>query len=159
MKSINSLTAEDLRSHPVWQYVSDEASDETSVRPVKRIPVANLTGKVLGVQVLLANGSRAWALLGNVDPTNPRLAHHFPTFSVERDGRWFHLARYHDYDRDQRGPEKLAGFLGLSVEDVFPISYDARHCAKGDSSALIGTILDEPVEKLTRAEIIGLAVP
>jgi hypothetical protein len=139
--------------------VNDDHSDDTTVRPVKRIPVANLTGKVVGVQAVLANGGRVWALLGNVDSSNPRFTQHFLTVSVERDGRWFHLARYHDYDRDQRGPEELARFLGLALSDVFPLSYDIRQCSKGDPSALMGTITAEPAEKLSRAEIIGLAVP
>jgi hypothetical protein len=159
MKTVDSLTAQDLRDHPVWQYVAEEGSDETTVRPVKRIPVGNLTGKVVGVQILLANGDRAWGLLGSVDPSNARLTQHFLTLSVERNGRWFHLARYHDFDRDERGPEQLADFLGLPVTDVFPISYDISACAKGDPSALAGTIPKEPAERLSRAEIIGLAVP
>jgi hypothetical protein len=159
MKPVDSLSTEDLRNHSVWQYVGDENGDETKVRPVKRVPVSNLTGKVVGVQVVLANGCSAWALLGNVDSSNPRLTEHFLTLSVERNGRWFHLARYHDFDRDQRGPEKLATFLGLAVADVFPISYDLRPYSKGEASALMGTILQEPVERLSRAEIIGLAVP
>src|SRR5262249_59029714 len=88
-----------------------------------------------------------------------RLTTHFLTLSVERDGRWFHVARYHDFDYEERAPEKLAAFLGLAVNEVFPITYDLRPYANGDPRALHGMIPEAPAEKLTRAEIIALAVP
>jgi hypothetical protein len=159
MKTVDSLTVEDLAENPVWQYVGNDIGDETTVRPVKRIPVSNLTGRVVGVQVVLSNGQHIWALVGNIDVTSPRFTEHFLTLSIERDGRWFHLARYHDFDYKQRGPEKRASFLELNLDEVFPISYDLRRYAKGDPRALCGTVRKEPTEKLSRAEIIGLAVP
>jgi len=158
MKPVDELTVDDLREHSVWQYTS-LGDDESYVRPIKRIPVTSLTGKEVGTEVALANGDRVWALIGNVDGTNPRLTSHFLTLSVERDGRWFHLARYHDFDADERGPKQLAAFLDLAVDDVFPISYDLRSYVKGASEALHGTIPAEPAERLTRAEVIALAVP
>lgn len=159
MKTVDSLTVEDLSAHPVWQYVSNDESDELSVRPVKRLPVSKLTGKLVGLEVALANGGKVWAVLGNVDADNPRLTQHMLTLSVERDGRWFHAARYHDFDHEQRGPVQLAAFLGLEVEAVFPIAYDLRPYAKGDPRALSGSIEREPAERLTRGEIIAMAVP
>jgi len=158
MKPVDGLTVADLRAHPVWEYTSGGAN-ETYVRPIKRIPVTSLTGKEVGTEVTLANGDRVWALIGNVDSANPRLTTHFLTLSVERDGSWFHLARYHDFDADKRGPIQLAAFLGLAVHDVFPISYDLRSYVKGASAALHSTIPAEPVERLSRAEVIALAVP
>jgi hypothetical protein len=144
----------------VWQYTNREGGgDETYVRPVKRIPVSNLTGKVVGTQVLLANGQTAWALIGNVDPANARLTEHFMTLSVERDETWFTMARYHDLDYPEKGPVALARFLELPVDEVFPIIYDIRRYASGDPAALSGKIRKEPRERLSRAEIIALAVP
>jgi len=119
----------------------------------------NLTGKLVGMQVVLANGTPVWALMGNVDASNPRLTAHFRTLSVERGGTWFHLARYHDFDANERGPEQLATFLDLAVDDVFPISYDLLPHSKGDPKALRGTIQAKPSEVLTRDQIIALAVP
>jgi hypothetical protein len=69
------------------------------------------------------------------------------------------MARYHDYDSRQRGPAALARFLGLRVNAVFPITYDIRKFSRGNDAALAGTIQKEPVERLTRAQVIGLAVP
>lgn len=114
VKAVDSLTVADLKTFAVWQYTNREGADETYVRPVKRAQVASLTGKVVGTQVTLANGERVWALIGNVDPSNPRMTEHFLTLSVERDGRWFTLARYHNFDIAEYGPDALAKFLGLA---------------------------------------------
>jgi len=159
MKPVDALTVEDLREHSVWQYAPGRLGNEITVRPLKKGPAANLTGKLVGTQVSLANGARFWALIGNVDVASPRLTTHFITISLEREGRWFHLARYHDFDVAERGPKQLAAFLGFSVDEVFPIAYDLSAYAKGDPQVLKGTVPIKPDEVLTRDEIIALAVP
>jgi hypothetical protein len=159
VKHVDSLLVADLQAHPLWQYTNREGADETFVRPVKRVPSANLSGKVVGAQVVLACGRRVWALIGNVDATNARLTEHFLTLSVERNGRWFMLARYHDLDYAENGPAALSHFLGIPIDDVFPIAYDIQRYAQGDAAALAGQIRREPRERLSRAEIIGMAVP
>jgi hypothetical protein len=69
------------------------------------------------------------------------------------------MARYHDFDAKTHGPRSLAKFLRLPLSSVFPISYDiSAHCV-GDRVALVGTIEARPKERLTRAQIIALAVP
>lgn len=79
--------------------------------------------------------------------------------SAERGGRWFRLANYHDFDYADRGPAALARFLGVQLRHVFPISYDLGPLARGDAKALAGAILEEPRERLTRSEIIAMAIP
>jgi len=82
-KRVEELTVADLRAFPVWQYVNDEAKYvETAVRAVEKTPVTNLNGRLVGTQVRLANGSNDWALIGNVNVTDPRLTEHFLTLSV-----------------------------------------------------------------------------
>jgi hypothetical protein len=159
LKPIESLTAADLLAHPVWQYTNRDGACETFVRAVKRLPVKNLTGKVIGTQVRLANGRQVWALLGNLDVSNPKLTEHFLTLSIERDGDWFALARYHDFDYTDCGPDALARFLGLNIDEVFPICFDVRSFAVGDPAALVGCARKEPTERLSRAQIIAMAVP
>ena len=159
IKRVEDLTTADLKAFPVWQYANEDEKGETAVRPVEKTPVKSLTGRLVGTQVRLVNGANVWAIIGNVDANNPRLTQHFLTISILRDGRWFTMARYHDFDANERGPQALAAFLGLQVEDVFPISYDISRFSRGDPAALVGTIEREPREKLTRAEIIALAVP
>jgi hypothetical protein len=158
VKAVESLTVDDLKAAPVWQYANDDGAGETSVHSVVNIPVTDLTGKLIGTQVGLANGTKRWALIGNIDSRNPRLTEHFLTLSVERDGRWFHLARYHDFDYADRGPEALSVFLGVPVDEIFPISFDVQRYANGDPVALKRSVSKEPRERMSRAEIIALAV-
>jgi hypothetical protein len=159
VKRVDALSSADLELNPVWQYVNRDEAGEILVRPVKQVPVSSVSGKLIGTRVRLANGTEPWALIGNVSDNNPRMTEHFVTMSIERDGKWFHLARYHDMDYAERGPNALAQFLGLSVDDLFPITFDLRRYAKGDDAALTGTVRKEPREKLSRAELIGMAVP
>jgi hypothetical protein len=86
------------------------------------------------------------AIIGNIDLADPRLSKHFLTISIEQGGRWFHLARYHDHDYGERGPEQLASFLGLQVEAVFPIAYNVTSTVRGQRAAARGEILAEPDE-------------
>lgn len=158
-KPVELLTVSDLAAAPVWKYVNSDRSSETLVRAVKAVPVKQLDGKIIGAEVRLANGTLVWALVGNIDPRNPRLTEHFLTLSIEREGKWFDLARYHDSDAIDRGPEALSYFLGLPVDDIFPISYDVRAYAKGDPASLKGRVHKAPRERLSREELIALAVP
>ena len=159
-KPLESITIEELQEYPVWRFVSKSGDDDTCLVPVKCIPCSDLKGKIVATKVTLANGAHVWAFLGSIDPSNPILTQHFVTISVHSSGKWFHLARYHDYDYDERGPRQLAEFLGLNEHDVFPISYDVtRYVTTADIGALAGTIERESKIKLSRAEIIALAVP
>ncbi len=157
-KPIESIQSIDLQKSPVWEFVNRDRLGETVVRPIKRIPVRGLTGRVAGTKVSLSNGQKVWALLGNIVADNPKLTEHFITLSVEYNGKWFTLARYHDIDYSEHGPVELAKFLGLAVGDVFPVSYDITAFCKGNAEALRGLIHKEPKKKLTWAEIIALSV-
>ena len=159
-KRAESLTVEDLIAHPVWMFTGSDRKGETVVRPVGRLPVTSLSGKILGTTVTLANGSDVWALLGNIDQNNARLSEHYLTISIERAGRWFHLARYFDVDYARRGPEALATFLSLPPEQLFPITYDVRnYVSGGDPAALCGAIPRLPRKRLSIEELAALAVP
>jgi hypothetical protein len=70
----------------------------------------------------------------------------------------FTLARYFDVDYERRGPAALAGFLGLRVEEVFPVAYDIGAVAVGLAEVIRGSIPSEPAEKLTEEELTALAV-
>jgi len=159
-KKVEELTIADLETFAVWQFANSDAHPgETVVRPLKKTPVKNLNGRLVGTPIRLANGSDVWALLGNIDPNNPRLTRHFLTLTIFLEGKQFTMARYHDFDSDGRGPQALAAFLRLPLDAIFPISYDISRFCIGKVAALIGTIPKDPEEKLTRAQIIALAVP
>lgn len=155
-KLVENLTIADLQEFPVWQFCNIDEKGETAVRPVKRIPVTNLASKAVGTQVTLANGIKVWATISNVDPQSPRKTQHMITLVVHKDDRWFPLARYFDAGIDSYGPKALAHFLGMRIQDVFPITYDLTPYVKGDIAALRGTVEENPRERLTEREIIRL---
>jgi hypothetical protein len=157
IKPVESLTVADLQAHPVWEYLNDDEIGDTMMQPVDELPVENLDCRLVGTQVRLANGSRVWALVGNFDVISPRATQHFLTLSIERDGTWFHLARYHDSGYAAEGPEALARVLGLHIDDVFPIAVDVRRYVRGDPEALVAVVLKEPPERLTHEERWELA--
>ncbi|MGB7569819.1 MAG: hypothetical protein WBM07_18295 [Chitinivibrionales bacterium] len=160
IKRVELLSIADIKSYPVWEFTNDDEKLEgMGIRPVQKIPVKDLFGKIVGTQVQLSNGSKIWALIENVDTNNPRSTQHFLSLSVFKDKHWFILARYHDFDTNKRGPKAFAKFLGLSVDEVFPITYNISRFCIGKSTALVGTIEKEPRKKLTRAQLIALAVP
>ena len=113
----------------------------------------------MAARVRLASGDYVWSLLGNVDPDSARRTEHFLTLAIERTGSWFQLARYHDADYAERGPEALARFLDRPLQEVFPIEYNIRRFVKSWSPALAGLVHAEPRERLTQAELATLAVP
>jgi hypothetical protein len=158
MKLISSLRVADLEKHPVWQFTTD-GDEDTAIGPVKRLPVSTLARKVVGTRLQLANGDCVWGVIGNLDTKNAEMHEHFLTLSIKRMSRWFHLARYHDVDYSDRNPQALARFLGLGVDEIFPITYDVRKYVKGNPATLTGRVLKEPRVRLTRAEIIAMAVP
>ena len=126
-------------NYPVWEFVNDDVH-EMLVRPVTDIPVSNTTGRIVAAMFQLANGGTAQGLLGTLNTANLRSTQHFLLASIERGGEWFHLARYHDHDYAQRGPTGLATFLGLQVDDVFPICYDISHLVVGERRVSAGVI-------------------
>ena len=143
----------------MWQFdlgaESVPGRDETWVVPVRELPVTSLDGRVVGVTLSLGDRT-VMGLLGNLDLGSPRATREFATLSVWRDGAWFHLARYFDFDHDQRGPAQLAEFLGLSVADVFPIQYDLSGVAVGHPDVIRGRIEVQPVVRLTPDERMAL---
>lgn len=158
IKPAESLTVADFKAHPVWEFLNDDEIGETMARPVEKFPVETLDNRIVGAPVRLGNGLEVWGLFGNFDVKNPRATQHFLALSIDRGGKWFHLARYFDFDFSDRGPEGLARFLGLGVDDVFPITVDVRRYVQGHPAALTAVVLKEPQEKLTREERLEMAV-
>jgi hypothetical protein len=159
IKQVEELTAEDIETWPIWEFTNaHEHISETVVRPVTRIPVTSMAGRLVATRVRSASGDRFLAQLGNIDLSDPRSTEQFLTISVIRNGQWFTMARYHDIESDKRGPSVLASVLGMSVDDLFPISYDISELCIGNPAVLVGTIYKEPREKLTKAELRQLSV-
>jgi hypothetical protein len=158
MKTLSQISIQDLHTYPVWEYVSETDTGEPLLEHVERVPVHELSNRVIATQVQLQNGERRWAILGNIQLRDKRSTDQFLTVSIEHGGRWFDLARYHDSDYSQRGPQQLADFLNLSINEVFPIKYDLAEIVIGLPTVVSGIISAEPPEKLTAGELLQLAL-
>jgi hypothetical protein len=84
---------------------------------------------------------------------------HLANAALLIDGKWFFLARYHDAEIETHGPAALAARVKQPAGDVFPIAYDVLHRFNPPSPAQRGWLLARPKKKLTRAQIVALAVP
>jgi hypothetical protein len=159
-KPIDRIEVADLLRRKVWEFVPEsDDRDETWVRPVSKLPVQSLSGCVAAIEVTLANGQPIPALIGNFDVDAPELSEHFLSLSLCTDGHtWFHLARYHDVDAATRGPSALARSLKLRLKDVFPIAFDLTGLVAGSPVKLRGAVNTKPSRRLSRAEIISLAL-
>jgi hypothetical protein len=156
VKKLVDITVDDLRQWPVWEYLPGDV--EPFLVPVERLPVVKLDNRLVGSTVVLYNGQRCCAILGNISLENKRSTQHFLTLSIERNGTWFDLARYHDVDYARRGPVQLAMFLKLKTEDVFPITYDISRLAIGLRDIVVGEIPLKPRERLSKSKLIKLAL-
>lgn len=155
---VESLTVAHVKAHPVWEFINDDQAGDTLVRPVSQLPVMDLDGRLVGCEVTLASGTLVWSLLGNIDVNSPRSTEHFVSVSIFSAGGRFYLSRYHDLGYATNGPAQLAAFLDLKVNEVFPIHYDVSAYARGNAAALRGAIRSSPRERLSRSELIGLAL-
>lgn len=157
-KVVDELTEKDFQTHPVWEFSSIEEPDETVVVPIKKLPTPNLDGKIVGCEVIFSNGSSHTAMLGNVDTENPKSTEQFLGISIWKNGKWFHLSRYFDPDYKQNGPAALSKFVGVNVQEIFPISYDIRKYSRGKKGSLVGKILKEPRKRLSSEDRIELSL-
>src|SRR6202048_410696 len=111
VKLFLSLQISDLEKHPVWEVIIDNEAEEVSVFPVADVPVLDLTGRIIGTTVRLANGQSVWAILSYLDTQDARKSELFLLLNLEKNGAWFALARNWDVDREGRGAEDIARFL------------------------------------------------
>src|SRR5947209_7640784 len=98
MKTLPHINTTDFEKFPVWEFTESKHAGEACLIPVAGIPVSTRSNRIVGTRVRLRNGKTCWAILGNIDLSNGRSTEHFLTLSIERNGQWFDLARYHDVD-------------------------------------------------------------
>jgi len=147
-----------FRANPVWEFCNEDESGETLLMPAKKLPITSSENRLVGCELRLRDGSTIFWYLGNLDLTKAFRNQHFLTLSIFMNGTTEHLARYHDLDFSDRGPAALAQKIGKNLEDIFPMTYDLSACATGSDDCIRGSIQKEPKERLSRSEIIMLAV-
>ena len=153
------LRSKDFKIHPIWEFVNDDMMGETMVKNVEKFPVTSLDSKLVSGEFTLANGQKVNGYAGNVNKDSSEQNQHFLAFSFFRGKSVFHLARYFDDDYQRNGPDALADFLRLAIEDVFPIKYDFTRFCIGTSEALKGVYPADTKAKLSLVELAMLAVP
>jgi hypothetical protein len=156
-RQLSDLTEADLRRTLVW-VGSPTDDDETTVVPAKKTALKAVNGKLAACEFKLSGGTQLFGVMANLTDNLPLNAH-LASAAFLIHGSWFFLARYHDADVKRHGPKALAGLLGRPVDAVFPIKYNLMHRFRPPTLAQCGVILAAPPKKLTRAQIIALAVP
>jgi hypothetical protein len=156
------LKISDLELHPVWETIlndeTDDQADAPSVFPVQPLPVNHLAARFVATRVRLANGELLWAMLFNIDVNDARKTEQFLQLRLALNGQWFWLARYWDVDYEKSGPQALAHFLGLPIDEIFPVSYDIRQYSAGDRNVLEGKVTREPRKRLPDDVITRMAI-
>ncbi len=162
MKSFSTITPTDLLRHPVWEFANDSEhanDDETFLRPCHDLPIDDFGNRIVGTIATLANGDRVPIILQNVDLQSPFKTEHLVSITMfNKKGKAFPLARYHDIALDAYGPEQLAAFMRLSVDEIFPIEYDISELAIGDRDCVCRVVPLVPRRRLSRSEIIDLII-
>jgi hypothetical protein len=119
--------------------------------------VTDLSNRVVGIPVKFACGTTVFALLGNIELQHLRKTQQFLEISLHiADDDWFSLGRYYHVDYHRHGPEALAQYVNLSLDEIFPITYDISAVARGIEAVVKGSIPLEPAERLTDDERIAL---
>lgn len=157
-KNFNDLCVNDILEHPIWRFTNNNPQDELEIEAIDGSNLTDLGGVTLSSKVTFADGSSQLALFQNVSLAGQKVNDHFLSLTIEKDGEWFPLARYHDVAFDRHGPLQLSSFVGKKVQDVFPIEYDLREILKSHASRLVGVVHAEPPVRLTDEQLISLAL-
>ena len=123
-KPFDQITPDDLRAQPVWEY------DLPAMTPDHERPMVKPVLDALPVKWL--NSDRLVAT----------------TFTLANGFGKTLLARTMARILDNRTPAGLAEFLGLRVDEIFPITYDLSAVAVGNPSVIRGTIPVHPKQTL-----------
>lgn len=153
LKEVGDLTKEDFEANPVWEFVDNHKMSDTLMSPVKRLPVATLSNRVIGCEIELASGSKIWGILSNIDLADPRRNELFVSLIFLKGRRRFILARHVDVLRSRLGPAALAKFLMIPLRDIFPIKYDISAFCEGHPECLLGEIEQKPRHAMSLDEM------
>jgi hypothetical protein len=150
------LTPLHFQKCPVWTFLNNDARGETMVKPLSKLPVRDLDGCLIGTQVTLANGQKVDALIGNIKSRDAKRTQLAITVALFKGAQKFDLDRRFDPDYSRCGPAALSRFLNLTVNEVFPISYDLTEFSEGTIEALKGKIENAPKLVLEPEQLLEL---
>ena len=155
----DSLTVEDFKRHPVWEFTNSHEhtgpKGELVVRPVLNLPVRSLEGRFIGTELYLGNQKCVFGVLLGVKLLNLRLTKLILDFIVYMDGKRFVYRRRMESSK-ARQLDQLALFLDTPKAEIFPIRYDISQYVVGDPDVIRGEIIQEPPERLSTKELSKL---
>ena len=125
-KPIDELSADDLHSHPIWEYAMDEeAHDETYVRPVASTSVPREPHVVYhaACEVIAATGRSYAAFMSICDGA----LHDEAPVVVGNAGEYWPLDLPSDYQ-----PAKFKQFFGVTHNALFPMQWRLRVPVDGE---------------------------
>lgn len=128
------------------------------IAPVESLPPKTMQSIVVGTEVQLADGCRKWAILQNLSLAGQKVNDHLLNITLDVDGSWFPLARYHDPWNETYGTKKLAELLDRKLDEIFPIKYDFRREIKSDNQAFVGEVKLKPNTVFTSDQIMQLVL-
>ena len=156
-KPVNRLTPKDWEKHPVWTFDLDNEDkpgrDETWMVPVKKLPAVDIQNGGCRAKATLSCGQTIVLVLWGVilDPerhlkmvmryrvkpmtVKERREHLKPaisTFTIFVKDEWWHS--------DLNGPGDLTKGLGLTIQDILPITYDISAFVVGVDRIVKGKI-------------------
>ena len=95
-KPVREITPDDFDRAPVWEFdlahETDSERDETWVLPVVALPVDDLSNRIVGTTVRLADGTVLNGMISNVFLQDARSTEQFIGLSLHDGDRWLHLA-------------------------------------------------------------------
>lgn len=160
-KSAAQFVTDDFLLSPVWAPKPEDGlaagEDESWMYPVSTFPLNDLCGHAVGVEALLADGSRAWVAIFNTWLHKPDLNSQFQSFmflSSNLRCTWSPSGFFGNVGA--LGAVAVADFLGKSVDSVFPFTYDISPYARGHHDVLARSVdicTDSPAEEPWEAAI------
>lgn len=156
---INQLHPDMLVGTWLWHISPADRDGVLKLKPVKLKKTDKFSNRLIGTEVLFADGSKNWALIEGIDMDCPEFSRHNRQIYLWINSyEWFHLAQYFDSAevKSERGEKLLSKKIDKSLESIFPISFDIRHFAKTYSSCLQGTFEINPRWGISRDEQIDI---
>jgi hypothetical protein len=156
---LNCLDESELIRNSLWRYVPARDDGQLRVRPIQRSRVGMFQGVLISGKVSFSGGLSFWGMLDGISLDSPRFSFHNKVLRLMlHNCEWFELAKYNDPEaiKASRGPAVLSEKLGLSLNEIFPISFDFRRQAQCENSLFVGSFEVSPSWGLTRSEVIDL---
>ncbi|WCL50772.1 hypothetical protein [Leptospira sp. GIMC2001] len=142
-RSINSIDKDTLIKYPLWGYIPSK-DGSLWIKPVKSL--TNLKNRMVTAEITFRNGTKGFGFIEFLRLDSPNWSkHNRVLWLLLEESKWFRLTKYYNHkSNDPHGPEELANQLGMRIEDVFPIHFEAQKFLNKESEVLSGLFEIKP---------------